>query len=381
MPKNGGVRNGFQALLRADFLNGRKSNHKRTPPEALCLAGSSSDLRCLDNNHGSYRNTVYREKSIKKHFVSEQGWKMRPWAGVTDIRDSFRRKVEARAAARARTQEIENLLSRIVQQANAHFKRSGFLGDQSSISFVSGYRNALWELVEAVLAHAENVSRLIAGQPIEIDERAYAHPHLNVMFCNKGRIDEILNQSNAVRNFLQRNPHIDTCHAMMWVSMEIKTVFGVGRLENDMLARDVARRQVSFKGHAVMHPGEGVDGMRQETLAHLLRRCTEYVAGKSVAPYFEARPKGALASQDALEGLKKALEGLEHILSVQEEELRVNSMGVVLEGAEAANAPGVSLRKVVIGGRSMGVPVPLSVPKHRIVMDTGMDLDRAMVYL
>jgi len=222
----------------------------------------------------------------------------------------------SRHAARERERAIGEVVEQVVE------------GTDPRIRAVSGYRRTLGPAVGRTL---EFVDDLVASlpAPLELSRSAWQDdPHVNAFFGNADDVRETLTRSKELRDFFAQHPHVREAYALLSMTRQEKRVLGMA-LHGDMVQREVAQTSVSFVEHRIVAPAATEAGVREETKRRALN-------------LFVVRAQGQLADlQIQREGLEREHQAQQ--LRLRQARTREQSLAAAEDGAAEIEAIEASL--------------------------------------
>jgi hypothetical protein len=162
---------------------------------------------------------------------------------LTGTFGSMRRIFEARESGRREAARVTEALERVVE------------GTDPAIRYVRGYRKKLHEAIAGALDYTDRVIAEIPGAVGVSRATFVADPYVNAFFVNVQDLQSVFSHSSELREFIDvhRGAQPPVCYALLCMRKTEKTVLGI-ELEGDVLKHDVWQTAVSFSDHRIYSP-------------------------------------------------------------------------------------------------------------------------------
>jgi len=196
---------------------------------------------------------------------------------ITQFNEGRSQRRAARAAARAREEEVLLAIEHVVDEINPKLRA------------VMSYRKKLKQAVERALVYCAEIAAAVPG-PVEVNKKAWgSDPMVRAFFTGVEDMRHVLSRNNEVRKYFDDSsasgqPH---CYALLNMQRSERTVLGV-ESRGDIIKRDVMQISVSFKDRKVVKPGPSESQLRQDLekrafevlVAYVLERITSLIVDK-----------------------------------------------------------------------------------------------------
>jgi len=194
-------------------------------------------------------------------------------AEKTFFNDLHRRFVHHAAAQRLHRIKQEALLAqirRLAGQTGARFQ------------LVADYAKRLEEPLRISQDFVNTCMRRIPGPIVLNPQRWDAEPHLNAVFLDAAEIQGLLAGATALKTLFAEQAVLAHAFGLLVARLRQKTVFGVDQ-KGDILVRDVARKSVYFEDHLILAVGASLAHTHEKTcyeaLAALVVRTLKEIKG------------------------------------------------------------------------------------------------------
>lgn len=157
-------------------------------------------------------------------------------------------------------------------------------GTDRRIRAIGQYRKRLRQSVELAVTHVISLVDTLPS-PIEISPRAFSEDsRLRAFFVSTDHLREVLGSFKTVRNYLMDlTPAPEKIFGLLNMAMEERKVFGV-ELVGDTLRRDVMQVTVNFSNHRYVGPTSNELDTRRElkkrAFDFLIEKALERIAGE-----------------------------------------------------------------------------------------------------
>jgi len=196
---------------------------------------------------------------------------------ITRINESRRQRRAARAAARAREEEVLAAIEHLVDEINPKLRA------------VISYRKKLKPAVERALVYNAKIVAAVPG-PVEVNKKAWgSDPMVRAFFTGVEDMRHVLSRNNEVQQYFEDSAASGQqyCYALLNMQRSERTVLGV-ESSGDIIKRDVMQTSVSFKDHKVVKPGPSESQLREDLekrafevlVAYVLERITGLIVDK-----------------------------------------------------------------------------------------------------
>lgn len=323
------------------------------------------------------------------------------------LRDTMHRRLHHREADGG-IADVARTLERVVD------------GTDGRIRLVSGYRKKLQDVIRSSLAFADELVGQIPGA-IEVNRHTFvSDPYVNAFFANVSDMRTIFSQSSEIKDFLEGygDNEATECCALLCMHMSEKTVIGM-ELAGDILKRDVRQIAVNFSDHRIYSPTPGEEetriGLKQCLFDGLVTNALERITRLRLSNYRlkselqmlrskQRRYQQALQQsadetatagyadtcrqlerletelartplatpQAALEQVITVFSNPEDFVRMRKLALRLNKMGILIEGETKQPCNDIDLTEVTIGESSPRIVTLARFPKCEILPDSGV---------
>jgi hypothetical protein len=307
---------------------------------------------------------------------------------LAGLRNTFLHKREEREAVQREHGEILNTLENVVD------------GTDGRIRLVSGYRKQLQDGVRTALAYVDElVARIPAA--IDISSRNFtSDPYVNAFFTNINDLHTVFRHSSEIRDFMDTYGNRDDmqCCCLLCMQKTEKPVLGMA-LSGDILHKNVLQTSVSFSDHRIYSPepteAAARQGLREcllgglitsalgrimqakaenyrlqsdrrmlhARLRHLEYRNRRTPSSDRTNPAAEIRETSdklqnvekllmnarPATPQTSLNQVRNLLEQPENFIRLRKSTLRLDKMGIVLDGDASCACNRLELTEALIG--------------------------------
>ena len=164
----------------------------------------------------------------------------------------------------------------------------------------SGYREKLAGPAARTIAHLRDLGRVPLG-PVLLSRAAWSEdPRVHAFFATADDVPDCLARHEELHRFLDEHPGCDEAYALLGMQRDDRQVFGP-RLEGEVLRQDVAQTTVSFSGHRLIAPSPDLAQARLEVGRRILQRLAQQVLEHIVALGREAQD---LQQRQAMLGMR-----------------------------------------------------------------------------
>ena len=195
---------------------------------------------------------------------------------IARIKQSLGQRRAARAAARARDEEVRLAIEHVVDEINPKLRA------------VSNYRKKLRQPVERALAFSKEIVASVPG-PVAVNRTAWSSdPMVRAFFTGVEDMRQVLSRNDEVHDYFAGDKSAQQpCYALLNMQRSERTVLGVEG-SGDIIKRDVLQTSVSFKDRKVVKPAASEAQLRQELeqrafevlVAYVLERITAMIADR-----------------------------------------------------------------------------------------------------
>ena len=195
---------------------------------------------------------------------------------IARIKQSLGQRRAARAAARARDEEVRLAIEHVVDEINPKLRA------------VSNYRKKLRQPVERALAFSKEIVASVPG-PVAVNRTAWSSdPMVRAFFTGVEDMRQVLSRNDEVHDYFAGDKSAQQpCYALLNMQRSERTVLGVEG-SGDIIKRDVLQTSVSFKDRKVVKPAASEAQLRQELeqrafevlVAYALERITAMIADR-----------------------------------------------------------------------------------------------------
>ncbi len=195
---------------------------------------------------------------------------------IARIKQSLGQRRAARAAARARDEEVRLAIEHVVDEINPKLRA------------VSNYRKKLRQPVERALAFSKEIVASVPG-PVAVNRTAWSSdPMVRAFFTGVEDMRQVLSRNDEVHDYFAGDKSAQQpCYALLNMQRSERTVLGVEG-GGDIIKRDVLQTSVSFKDRKVVKPAASEAQLRQELeqrafevlVAYVLERITAMIADR-----------------------------------------------------------------------------------------------------
>jgi hypothetical protein len=215
------------------------------------------------------------------------------------------------------------------------------------------YRQKLDGCMRGCFAYLRSFARE-GLEPILLTRAAWSDdPHVNAFFATANDVPACLGRSRELRAFFEdpANHEVGEAFALLGMKKEEKTVFGT-QLEGDKVQHDVAQVSVSFSGHRVVAPSATLIATRRETGKRIIQRLAQVALSRIVEldmkatelqehkAYLGARMRMLALARDGMEGIVKDPATIDEQMKAVERELKQTVDGFIEAKAGLATLDG-----------------------------------------
>ncbi len=289
------------------------------------------------------------EASALRGFFDEQ------WAQISTRFEAWQRKAAAQGRRRART---DAALEEVVD------------GTSARVRMIGGYRRRLRDGVRSVLVHVESLmSRL--PKSANCSARRFGHdPHLNAFFVNRHHIGEVFGASRPLRAFLDQpgRAELKEVYCLLLMTRQERSVLGMAMVDG-VPTPDVPQTTVSFAGHEVLYPSPEEPDLRSNVERHLFETIVRLIQLRLVRQINadDTTPPADDGPGAYLDQLVAVLGSPEELLRLDRTELRLNRVGIKLEGdRDEGRVNQLTLNELVTGEASRRILVLARYPPDEL---------------
>lgn len=280
--------------------------------------------------------------------------------------ETLQQLLDARQEERLRIQQEQETLNDAVE--------SIVEGTETRLRLASGYQRRLRGSARGLLEHIETLIDALPAA-IELSQKAFVRdPWVNALFRNPHGMHQLFSGNSQVQAFFDEPAHQQSSEvfALLFVNRTEKRILG-SEMRGDIIVSGVEQTAVSFTGHSLRAPRASEEQARYAVKELLFESVIQFLRQRMTRLKYESREDGKIGAQAALTNpdlyLERLLEQMhlpQSLIRLQDDQLRINSMGIKIPPDAPGRASEIALQELGVGDRPARVVTLVRYPRAEL---------------
>ena len=241
---------------------------------------------------------------------------------------------------------------------------------------ICNYRSQLREGACNLLQHIESLVDALP-RPIMIDDDSLAtNPMVRALFCDTQTLQRLFFNNRRLQEFFASAEHTDReeVYALLFLRYREKTILG-SEIHGEIIMREVRQKTCNFYGHRLVAPSPNETAARIGMIITLFENVVRHIKNlmleqkkllfKRQHDYPVLLPEQNLNNPEVyIKILVEQLTSPEQLISLQDNHIRLNSMGIKLPLHADTPSNLICLNEIQVGDRQPNVVRLIRYPKQ-----------------